>query len=141
MITPFEIYWILQLDSINAMLTFLAFVSGIVMSVLFIVSAIMASSNPDEWSFPGWKEGAERNLKRAPVVRKYAFRVLIFVFAPALSLATLMPSTRTAAAMIVAPKIINSPTVQHEAGDLYKLAKQALENAVSPEHGDKGGAK
>lgn len=141
MITPWEIYWVLQLDSIIAAAVLIAVVSGVVAAITSIVSLVLAADNPDGWYSEMLKSDVIRNNKRAPVLRKAAFRILVFLFLPSFVLATLLPSTSTAAAMIVAPKIINSPTVQHEAGDLYKLAKQALENAVAPSHNDKGGEK
>lgn len=142
MITPWEIYWVLQLDSINAAITFFAFIAALVGGVALIASAFCQfDSDPDAWCAESNKQIAARNKLRAPRLFGVAWRVLLFAAAPAWVIATFLPSTSTAAAMIIAPKIINSPTVQHEAGDLYKLAKQALENAVSPKQDDKGGAK
>lgn len=37
---------------------------------------------------------------------------------------------KTAAAMLVLPAIVNNPTAQREAGEVYQLAKKALRNAA-----------
>lgn len=135
MITSWEIYLVFQLDHINSAAVMVATGSGMAAVCVLIAWLVFASDDPGQWSNGGYKAAAIRHNEQAPALRKIFFQLLVFLFLPSFALATLLPSTRTAAAMIVAPKIINSPTAQHEAGDLYKLAKQALENAVAPKPG------
>ena len=68
-------------------------------------------------------EDLERKLK-------VSFGVMLatgFLFA---AVSTLTPSTKTLAAMIVLPDIINSPELKSEAHELYSLAKEALRGAA-----------
>lgn len=122
MITPWEIYWVLQLDSISNFLVG-AFIA---ISVCLTVALVVGCIATDRGCYPSEQQDASWQA-----VKHLCVRLLVAGIVVGLASA-FVPSTRTAAAMIVAPKIINSPTVQHEAGDLYKLAKQALENAVAP---------
>jgi hypothetical protein len=130
MITAWEIYWILQLDSIGNALTAIFALLGFVCFGLWLATICMSFANPNAWYSEENKASSQRMLELAPSFKKAAFRLTFFALVPLVVIGTFLPSTRTVAAMIIAPKIINSPTVQHEAGDLYKLAKQALENAV-----------
>lgn len=132
MITPWEIYWILQLDSINNMLNSLLVLFLIACLGLWAAGILMSFSNPDAWDAEANKASSRRMLAMAPVFRKWALRLTLFVCVPLLLAQMFIPSTRTVAAMVIAPKLINSPTIQHEAGELYDLAKQALQNAVKP---------
>lgn len=118
MITPWEIYWVLQLDSIRACLVTVAVLSGPVAALTLFIGA-MARDCMD-LSDESWAR-AKRMVKRLTVT-----------LCVSLALASLLPSTKTAAAMIIVPKIVNSLTIQHEAGDIYNLAKQALRDAIAP---------
>ena len=104
MITPWEIYWVLQLDSIRICFS-------VIVATGAFAALVLALGGPERYA-----------------------RRLAYVFVPLCCFAAFVPSTKTAAAMIVVPQIVNSPSIQHEAGDLYKLAKQALEQAIEPEH-------
>lgn len=132
MVTPWEIYWVLQLDSINNAISSVAILSTIAALALWFIGICFSFANPDEWFAEENKASSRHMLALSKPVMKWALRITLALVTPSSVLCAFLPSTSTMAAMIVAPKIINSPTVQHEAGDLYKLAKQALENAVSP---------
>lgn len=123
MITPWEIYWVLQLDSINNALLAASLICGLSAALVLLIS-VMARIL-DEMGDQAWLE-----------VLKWSKRLFIATGALIVAVAVI-PSTKTAAAMIVVPKIVNSPTIQHEAGDLYKLAKEALSNAIAPAPKDK----
>lgn len=114
-----DIYWVLQLDSISGFLTFLSIVSGFAWFFSFTFG-IMADPESCDAS-------------DARIIRKLrsVSKVCISVFIASSISATLLPSTKTAAAMYVVPAIVNNDHIQHEAGDLYKLAKQALKQAVT----------
>lgn len=132
MITPWEIYWVLQLDSFGAALSFVVSASILVSAALIAVSLFFAADTPSAWCAEENKAAAIRHNQVAPILRKAGIRILVFIVAPLFTLAVLLPSTKTAAAMIVVPQIVNSPTIQHEAGDLYNLAKEALRDAIAP---------
>lgn len=132
MITPWEIYWVLQLDSFSSAFGLAALVTAIAFVVLFAVSVFWSLDSAANWCSEEFKLNAERHQAAAPNLRKIAMRLLMFAFLPIFIVAVALPSTKTAAAMIIVPEIVNSPTIQHEAGDLYKLAKEALSNAIAP---------
>lgn len=116
-LTPFQVYLVMQLDSINT----LAFVFGVLSAIVFTISFICyvvnnASSKKEEAAC------AEMALGIAKKVGVLAALSLI--------LGTFLPSTKTAAAMIVLPAIANNEAIQTEAGELYGLAKEGLRNLV-----------
>lgn len=121
-ISPWEIYWVLQLDSIGALFFVGAIVSAFAAAGILFAGALAT----DRGCYPS----AEQDKSWAQL-KRLALRALVLtcVLAPC---AALTPSTKTAAAMIVLPAVANNKAIQHEAGDLYKLAKDALKNAVTP---------
>lgn len=115
-----QIYWILQLDSIGHLLDFAAIVLIITVAMFAVVGGIMKC---DERS----KE-TSNYIGGMTLHRQLRWAVpLLIVFGLA---NTFVPSTKTMAAMIVLPAIVNNTKLQHEAGELYNLAKQALVHAV-----------
>lgn len=109
------IYWILQLDSINSAFGTIALISGIASSSAFVFSGIV------------WLNQEEQAAK---IIRKFSYRAA-WIFAITIASGALIPSTKTAAAMVVIPAIANNETIRNEAADLYKLAKDALRDAVT----------
>lgn len=120
MITPWEIYWVLQLDSISTALLTLALVFGLAIVLLGLLWGLASS---------------ESEKDAARVCKKLLLGLAVPLFVVGFVGCALLPSTKTAAAMIIVPQIVNSPTIQHEAGDLYKLAKEALRDAIAPKPG------
>lgn len=112
-ISPLEIYFVLQLDNVKDMLEGAAFLTGIGAVVYTVMSTIFNNIDGDE------------SLK--PLKPRYWAFAIVMMTAYAL-----MPSSKTAAAMIILPPLVNEglPAVGDEARELYNLAKQALENAV-----------
>ena len=116
-ITAWEIYWVMQLDSIRGVLGLAAGLCGtaLVLMGAFIPLFML------EWDDSKF------------------LRVFIYLSAPTLAFSVLigtaghsfLPSSKTAAAMIVVPAIVNSEAIQDEAGEIYQLAKQALRDVVS----------
>lgn len=110
-ISPWEIYWVMQLDHIRIILAFAV--------------AVGASAGVIAW-IDGELEAV---LSHGKLVALWGMLATFLVIAP---------STKTAAAMIVIPKIANNESVQREAVELYSLAKQALRDAVdAPKDGGK----
>lgn len=124
MITPWEIYWVLQLDSISVFLTIIFDCMIVAAFGTLFIGALITDR--------GWCPSNKQDAQWASV-KKLSLRLFIACVVPGL-ITAFIPSTKTAAAMVVVPQIINSPTIQHEAGDLYKLAKEALQQAIAPEH-------
>lgn len=110
-ISPWTIYWVLQLDNIGNASEMVAFLG------LFAL--------PFLWGFV---------LSELKSLAAFVFAVGVTVVWLAVATAAIfLPSTKTAAAMFVIPAIANNETIQREAGDLYGLAKQALVRAGAPE--------
>lgn len=131
MITPFEIYLVMQLNNISCLLGVTALVSGIVTFGCYLFGAIEKSSSKispeSSWS--------QREAENAVALFGIGKKAAVILVVSGL-LAAFTPSSSTAAAMIVIPKIANSETIQKEAGDLYDIAKDALRNLAKPK--DKG---
>lgn len=112
-INPLLVYLVLQMDSFNVCAALLAVISLLAAGVCL-----------------GAGEGSHGEEEKAWYRRSYRFGVTSII---AFLLMILLPSTRTLAAMIVVPAL-TTPSVteplSREAGELYSLAKQALERAA-----------
>lgn len=108
MISPWDIYWVMQLDSIGA--------ASVLLSIFAVPSAIFTALAAKEGELP-WS---------VPVILAPFAALLLFA-------AIFLPSSKTAAAMLVIPAIANNETIQREAGDLYQLAKDGLRELVKPD--------
>lgn len=125
MISAWELYFILQMDSISNGIAMLALFTIVIACALLMAGGFQrdkASGYGDCTDQPVWQAGYALQKKAL----KYFVVAGVMVFA-----SFLLPSTRTLAAMVVVPAIVNNTAVQKEAGELYQLAKQALANAVS----------
>lgn len=111
MITAWQIYWVMQLDDIRI---FIRFVFG------GLAVGIVAFS-------PFWLDEEDWHV----AVKRTAIGTLLMLF-----LSVMIPSTKTAAAMIVLPAITSDKvieTVTPEARELYELAKDALRSVSKKE--------
>ena len=115
MITAWDIYWVMQLDSIKTLFT--------VASVVILIGLLM---------FPIWMMMLEDVCDDANGVGKRIAKWGAGSLLISAGIVAFLPSSRTAAAMIIIPKIANSETIQKEAGDLYQLAKDGLRRLVAP---------
>lgn len=113
MISAFEIYLVMQLDSILTGLILITLASSVSAGAFALAG------------FGGFHGKDERCILAA--------KRLLATATIALGLSVVIPSTKTAAAMIVIPAIVNNEKVQAEAGDLYELAKAAMRDAVTDE--------
>lgn len=116
MLSAWDVYWVMQLDSINAGAAIIG-VFGTAFGAIGTGVFTVAVADGEEW---------------APPVLRLARRVLGVGVLCAIA-AVFLPSTKTAAAMIVVPAIANNQTLQREAGELYTLAKDALREAIKPD--------
>jgi len=110
-ITQSDIYWTLQMDSICV-------VAGILSGLALIASIVFTGA----WVTEEWH-------RLRPLSRVLACTPLPFAAAMLIACA-FIPNTKALAAMKVIPAIANDEGVQEEAGELYELAKQALERAA-----------
>jgi hypothetical protein len=123
MISAWDIYWVMQLDGIGGTLTFFT-VAATVAAGLFMGLGALAT---DRGCYPSEQQNA------AWLALKVKTKWLIVVAVSLAAVNSLIPSTKTAAMMIVVPSIANSETIQREAGDLYGIAKQALRELAKPD--------
>lgn len=120
MISPFEIYLIMQLDDIkNALVgcTAVGVATGVTLG-LFLVMGLGDLHN---------------NEKAANKALKSGVTFALFLGITAGFINMILPSSRTAAAMVLIPAIANNETIQREANDLYALAKEGLSNLAKDE--------
>lgn len=110
-ISAWEIYWVLQLDTIGAAAEISSFLGVFIMP--FVAGFLVCEVK----TWPAYVASA----------------ALIAAWLVVTAVAVFLPSTKTAAAMFVIPKIANSEVIQAEAGELYELAKQAMRRAVTDE--------
>lgn len=114
-----QIYWVMQLDTIGNLLFVVALV-GIITSVFMVPigMGMCATREKDEQEMGAKVKRAGKQIMTAGLVSAVACGFL--------------PSTQTAAAMVVIPAIANNETIRKEAGDLYAIAKQGLRELVKP---------
>jgi hypothetical protein len=133
MISAWDVYWVMQLDSIVAAFgaaTFLLVAIAVAAGIAWIFAK--GDSDPEAWLTPEFKAKALRNRNSLPALRAACLKLSVAAISSLLVLG-LLPSTKTAAAMVVLPAIANNETLHTEAGELYGLAKQALKEAVGAE--------
>jgi hypothetical protein len=140
MIDAWDIYWVMQLDSIGRSLRFIVF-ALFILSGAFSIRAVWCSvQSPDDWLSEECKTAAAASRASEPAARSAAIRFGV-AFLAVMSVNALIPSSKTAAAMIVLPALTSESVVQTvapEARELYELAKDALRN-VSKDKGAKEG--
>ena len=132
MVSAWDVYWVMQLDSISCGLSILSIGGLLVAAALTIANA---ASRYDTDMFPSLCDREERKASWA--VRAKARKRVLAVALTLFVINSFVPSTKTAAAMVVLPAIANNQTLQREAGELYGIAKQALKEAVSDASGEK----
>lgn len=131
MISAWDVYWVMQLDSISGLFEWIAWLSVPVTVGLAWIGALISDI--------GSNQTDDEKILWARAVQ-WIKRTAALGIACAVT-ASFIPSTKTAAAMIVLPSIANNETLHREAGELYGLAKQALKEAVSGDAPAKAAAK
>jgi hypothetical protein len=127
MVSAWDVYWVMQLDSISAGAGFLAFLSGAGMAILWAWGGFLKSDACD-YGEESWRY--KKGVQLGKALHKWAL-ALTAVHALAFATAVLLPSSKTAAAMLVVPALTSDQVIEPataEARELYGLAKQALTN-------------
>jgi hypothetical protein len=127
-ISPWTIYWIMQLDAIGSAIGGVSFFSAAGAALLF---ALGGMNRHFATSYP-MLDSAKREESNAVVQFKYGRRIAT-VAVLAVLVNAFLPDSKTAAAVVLIPAIANNETVQKEAGELYQLAKDGLRELVKPE--------
>ena len=113
MISAWQIYLVMQLDNITSAATIIGTIVGGTGAATILLGYMVE----------------EISLVKAS-------KKMLWVSLPLISLATLLPNSRTAAAMIVVPALTSKEVVEPVAGEakeLYDLAKEALKNMAKKE--------
>lgn len=120
MLSAWDVYWVMQLDNIGAFFTLVTIVPVVGAFVgLVVMPLTLDYVDDDHW----------------PLIRKVLTRLLLFVWLPAGLVSVFIPSSKTAAAMLVLPALTSDAaveTIAPEAREIYNLAKQALRNVAEP---------
>lgn len=124
MISPFEVYLVMQLSSIGSFF----FIAGVISSAALGCGALFHSMNRTEYD----KKYDASGYENAGIfLKKVPFRALLP--ASLFFISALIPTTKTAAAMIILPALTSKEVTEplaKEGKELYALAKQALRDAV-----------
>lgn len=132
MISAWDIYWVMQLDSIGCAFVFVA-ISLLVVAAGAAVGAMFNRDMRAIWSDNkegnSFKEYDAKVVGWTSVAKKTAPIGLVVAL-----LAAFIPSTKTAAMMLVIPAVANNEAIQREAGDLYGIAKDALRELAMPKN-------
>jgi uncharacterized protein YqhQ len=121
-ISPWTLYWILQLDSISTVL----FIFTLLLGIAGIITSIIGACATSEYNYRG---PDDEMLKSAKATAKAGYKMIKITVILSFILA-FIPSTKTVAMVVVIPAVVNNEHVQKEAGDLYALAKEGLTKFV-----------
>jgi hypothetical protein len=102
MITTTQMYWIAILDSV----TVTAVIGSVVLALATLGAFCFACGEEDHWWLP------------------FISTVMLLIF---VAIATFVPSTKTMAAILVVPKIVNSEKLQTAGNKLYELAVEWMD--------------
>lgn len=147
MITPWTVYWVLQMDAIARAAFWLPVVGLIILIMIAFISQGQAFGEDIKRTVPNPEIDAhnetvvannqEWRMKKHDTIetwRMYGWaKVALFLIGFVFSAQVFIPNTRTMAAVILVPAIANNQTARVEANELYTLAKQALTKAVGAE--------
>jgi hypothetical protein len=122
MISAWDIYWVMQLDGIGCTLTFFTIATTITAAAFMGFGALAT----DRGCYPSKDQDAAWWRLKSTAKRLCIAAVMLGL------VNSFIPSTKTAAMMVVVPRIANNEAIQREAGDLYGIAKGALRNLAAP---------
>lgn len=118
-VSPFEVYMIMQLDSLISLFKGFAWAAGI-LGVMFFAFGLIC-----------WASSIEEEDQGIILGRK-CFKFTTWVCVPALLFcmvtSTLLPNTKTIAAMYLVPTVINNEQVQKLPEDLLKLFRGLIKD-------------
>jgi hypothetical protein len=121
MVSAWDVYWVMQLDAIGT--------TAFVVALLGLLAGGVGSL-----IHYGASTG-ENDFDKATARATKVFRGVFFVGVVALMTCAFLPSSKTAAAMILVPALTSEQVIEPvgaEARELYALAKQALTNIAQP---------
>lgn len=121
-LSPIQIYWIMQADTIiTCLIALMAFI--IICLITNIVSIFTALENS----------------KKVSNSLKYTLFFTITMFILDMIGLTFYPSTKTQATMYVVPAIVNNEKIQGDASEIYNLGIERLKEVLLEENGEPSG--
>lgn len=123
-LSPTTVYFVLQLDSIRHGVTLTCGLSAGLLAVIRFV----AWMNFDVAVGESEKKDCKVALDKAPSLIK-----VVILTACACLLWAIIPATNTAAAMVIAPAIVNSTVLQSDIPELYSLGVNRLKESLTPQ--------
>lgn len=128
MITPFNLYMIMQLDNMrHAMILPLALmILTTIAGFIMMMSNIIDSDIPEKQFSDPWHILGKKIFRRAGLGSVFILALLAF-----------LPSSRSAAVIVVLPALVNNEAIQKEAADLYQLAKDGLRRLAEDNDDDR----
>lgn len=120
--TAWQIYWMLQLDSISIGISIIAFafLAIFVWQIVFFINAKI-----DE----GWSDSDKELVKKRKIALSYIWWVAPVIYL----ISCLVPSTKTIAAIYVLPKILKGDTIEtvaKDGADIYRLGIDRLKEIL-----------
>lgn len=117
MITPFEVYLIFQLDALRSTLEAFAVVFGMGIIPFTVLACIGHAENQPNMFLWG------RRL----------IAVCVVICLGSITLRGVLPTSKSMAAIVILPAVVNNEAVQVEAREIYNLAKEGLRTLVTPD--------
>jgi len=121
--TPLDIYLIMSLDDLNDLFVFFSAICVIVALCYGGLWFNRITADPSRWSTDSYRIEAEEKLKQAPKILKI-IKLLLGSGFISICIATILPSSKTLAAMYIIPKILNNESIATELKEIYDLAKE-----------------
>ena len=128
-VSPWTIYWITRMDGLKVTLV----VASVLLGILFCVTLGMGTIAKYDKDF--------KDKSLSDKMLKWSRRLLAF-FAGAVLAGTLVPSTKTAAAMVVVPALVNSEAgqrVQDLPDKLLQVLEIKIDSVIESNNGDQDG--
>lgn len=119
-LSPWTVYWITRLDTINVMLGVL-----VALSVGWLVMLLLAFA----FQTPEAASANEEALDRA--FRRGSWIALAFI-----ATFSLIPSTKEMAAILVIPAVVNNEDVQEFGGEFVELAREWMRELRPEQEGE-----
>lgn len=132
MITAWQIYWVMQLDSIGLAFGLIGIAGLGFTGGAFAFGCMNKSSSRIFPELDSSMREAATGAAQIAFARKALIPAILLFLVGAF-----IPSTKTAAMMLVIPAVANNQAIQHEAGDLYGIAKDALRELARPKNAEK----
>lgn len=138
-INPWLLYLVLQADSIRDSLDslgwFLTLVS-VIAWLVYVIALLVTKAESESTTYSKYDTRPDHYKEEFASLAGIWKRMAVL---PALTLMLIMaealiPSTKSAAMLLVIPTIANSEVVQEEARELYDLAKLGLKELVDQQH-------